>query len=271
MSLFPASRSKPGARQIQAIPAHPRSGAGQASARDFLRAHALWPLLALVVLSAVCLGLGGDFWLADRWYALQGGHWAWQDAFVTERLIHRFGRDASTAAWLGVFAFWIFARSRASLAAWRRPLAYLLLATLIAVSLVSGLKSLTNMDCPWDLSRYGGANAYFGLFDARPAGLDRGQCFPAGHASAGYSWVALYFFFLWVQPRLRWVGLAIGLGLGALFGFSQQLRGAHFVSHDVWTLAIAWFVALALYLSMARRPASAQAPAALPLLRSLGR
>ncbi|MFK3648041.1 phosphatase PAP2 family protein [Lysobacter enzymogenes] len=237
-------------------------------ARRFLLRHALWPLLALAALSAWSMGLGGDFWLADRLFALQGGRWALQNAYLTEHVIHRFGRDASTVAWLGAFALWLFARSRPALAEWRRPLAYLLLATLLAVSLVSGLKSLTNMDCPWDLSRYGGDIAFYGLFDARPAGLDRGVCFPAGHASGGYAWVALYFFFLQVRPRLRWLGLAAGLSVGALFGFSQQLRGAHFVSHDVWTLAIAWFVALTLYLAMARREA---APALRPALEGAGR
>lgn len=241
------------------------------SARRFLSGHALWPLAAVLTLSWLSMGMGGDFWLADRFYAWEGGRWALEKAFVTERVIHRLGRDASTAAWLGVFAFWVFARLRPSLAEWRRPLAYLLLATLVSIVLASGLKSLTNMDCPWDLSRYGGANAFFGLFDARPAMLDRGRCFPAGHSSAGYAWVALYFFFLFVQPRLRWVGLSVGLTLGLVFGFSQQLRGAHFFSHDVWTLAISWFVALAVYLAMARREASAPSPAALPLLRSAGR
>ena len=241
------------------------------SARGFLLRHALWPLLALAALSALSMGLGADFWLADRLYALQGGHWALQNAYLTEHVIHRFGRDVSTAAWLGVFAFWLFARSRPALAEWRRPLAYLLLATLLAVSLVSGLKSLTNMDCPWDLSRYGGDVAFYGLFDARPPGLDRGVCFPAGHASGGYAWVALYFFFLQLRPRLRWRGLAVGLGVGLLFGISQQLRGAHFFSHDVWTLAISWFVALALYLAMARREAPKAAPAAQAALQGAGR
>ncbi|MGH8081546.1 MAG: phosphatase PAP2 family protein [Lysobacter sp.] len=230
-----------------------------ASARDaaadrrFLIGHLLWPLIALAVLSAWAMLLGGDFWLADRFYAWQGGQWSLQRAFLTEAVIHQFGRDASTAAWLGVFGFWLVARLRPKLADWRRPLGYLLLASLISIALVSGLKSLTNMDCPWDLSRYGGTREFFGVFSLRPSGLARGICFPAGHASAGYGWIGLYFFFLMTQPRLRWLGLGIALGFGALFGFSQQLRGAHFVSHDVWTLSISWFVSLALYLAMGGR------------------
>jgi len=268
------SVSRPLAPVVPATAATPAVLPGVAagvSARGFLLRHALWPLAALLALSALSMGLGGDFWLADRVYALQGGRWALENAYLTEHVIHRFGRDASTAAWLGVFALWLFARSRPALAEWRRPLAYLLLATLLAVSLVSGLKSLTNMDCPWDLSRYGGAVAFYGLFDARPPGLDRGVCFPAGHASGGYAWVALYFFFLQVRPRLRWRGLALGLGVGLVFGISQQLRGAHFFSHDVWTLGISWFVALALYLAMARREPPQAAPAARAALRGAGR
>lgn len=239
--------------------------------RSFLIRHALWPVLALIALSLWSMGLGGDFWLADRFYAWEGGQWALQNAFWTEDMIHRLGRDLSTAAWLSVLGFWLLARVRPGLAEWRRPLAYLLLASLLAIALASGLKSLTNMDCPWDLGRYGGDNAFFGLFDARPASLKRGVCFPAGHASAGYAWVALYFFFALARPRLRWLGLSIGLGFGLLFGFSQQLRGAHFFSHDLWTLAISWFVALALYLAMARREAPVAMREAAPLLRSPGR
>jgi len=229
-----------------------------------LATHLAAPLLVWFALTAWAMG-GGDFWLADRLYAWQGGRWALQNAYLTEHLVHRFGRDASTAAWLGVLALWIVARLRTGWSGWRRPLAYLLSSTLLAISLVSALKSLTGMECPWDLRRYGGGHDFFALFAQRPPALARGRCFPAGHASAGYAWVALYFFFLTVQPRLRWFGLAIGLGLGLLFGVSQQLRGAHFLSHDLWTLGIAWSVALASYLAMTPRERPAPAALALPL------
>jgi membrane-associated PAP2 superfamily phosphatase len=73
-------------------------------------------------------------------------------------------------------------------------------------------------------------------------------CFPAGHASAGYAWISSYFFGLYYQSRWRWVGLGASMIAGAVFGFVQQIRGAHFISHDIWTLAICWFFSLALFL-----------------------
>lgn len=261
-----ASSAERGTR-TRAAPRAELSGRDAISEKRFLNRHFLWPAIALAALTVGTMSLGGDFWLADRLYALEGSRWALQRAFLTESVIHQFGRDASTAAWLGVLAFWLAARFRPNLSQWRRPLGYLLLATLIAVSLVSGLKSLTNMDCPWDLSRYGGNREYFGLFALRPAAMARGICFPAGHASAGYAWVALYFFFLMTQPQRRWIGLTIGLSVGIVFGFSQQLRGAHFLSHDLWTLAISWFSSLALYLAMGGRRSpvtAAKAPEPVP-------
>ena len=57
--------------------------------------------------------------------------------------------------------------------------------------------------------------------------------------------MALYFFFLRVAPRWRYAGLGIGLLAGTVFGLAQQLRGAHFLSHDVASLAVCWSVACA--------------------------
>lgn len=191
----------------------------------------------------------GDLWLADRIYAWEGGRWALKDAFLTEEVIHVGGRNSSAVAWVGLFACYVIARFRAGWSGARRPLAYLLLATLAGALLVAWVKSWSNVDCPWDLQGYGGERPFVGLLALRPVGLSRGACFPAGHASGGYAWLALYFFLLAVRPSLRWWGLATGLALGLAFGISQQLRGAHFLSHDLWTAAICWGVSAALYLA----------------------
>lgn len=208
------------------------------------RRQLLWPLLALGALVAVSNLLQLDLKLADQLYRWEGHAWTLRHAWVTQQLIHLLGRDFSIAAWLTVLAMWMAACARPGWEPLRRPLLYLLAATALSTLLVAGLKSLSNVDCPWDLVRYGGDRPYIGLFEPRPAGLGRGLCFPAGHAGAGYSWVALYFFLQRMAPRWRWIGLAVGLGLGLLFGISQQLRGAHFLSHDLAALAISWACAV---------------------------
>lgn len=199
-------------------------------------------------LSVVLNMLGGDFWLADRLYALEGHAWTLKSHPLLEPLIHTGGRSASLVAWLLVVVAYVWSCFDVRLARWRRALAYLALTTLLATAVVSGLKSATGMDCPWDLTRYGGDRAFVSLFEHRPATMPPAACFPAAHASAGYAWVTLYFFFLATRPRLRWVGLSFALAVGATFGFAQQLRGAHFLSHDLWALVTCWLVALAGYL-----------------------
>jgi membrane-associated PAP2 superfamily phosphatase len=244
--ILPDRRSGPGiagrAQGAQAVPA--------TRTTHFLLTHGWLPLAIFVALAGTLHCMGGDAWWADRLYAWEGHRWAFRSAFVTDQLIHKVGRDVSAVAWICVVAAWIVARTRPQLARLRRPLAYLALSVLLATSAVAWFKSWSNMDCPWDLLRYGGLRPYVELLQLRPVGLSRGACFPAGHASAGYAWMALYFFFLMVRPHWRWWGLAAGAGAGLLFGLSQQLRGAHFLSHDLWTAMICWATALALYLAV---------------------
>lgn len=207
----------------------------------------LFPLIGFLAANVWLIGYGGDRWIADHVYAWEGGRWALRNSFATTTLIHETGKALSILAWLVVVAMAIAANRMPRLRPWRGPLVRLALSLLLATMLVTTLKHLTRMDCPWDLRAYGGSRPYIDLFTARPAGLKAGGCFPAGQASAGYGWVALYFFFLPLRPRWRYLGLAIGLAAGALFGIAQQLRGAHFMSHDVWTLMICWITALLLY------------------------
>lgn len=209
--------------------------------------HVLWPGLVFTVAVTVLGPLHGDLWIADRLYAIEGHAWSLNHNFVPEQLIHIGGRRMSTLAWISVVLVWLASWRVPTLRKWRRQSLYLWLSVLLSTALVSTLKRESGLDCPWDLLRYGGDRAYFGWFSSRPAWMPHASCFPAGHASAGYAWVALYFFFLAVRPAWRWRGLAAGLILGAIFGVAQQLRGAHFFSHDLWTLMICWSSALLLY------------------------
>ena len=181
--------------------------------------------------------------LAHGLFHWQGDAWTLKRSLLLEATLHRGGRLLSQAAWAGLLvATLLHWRSPAS-QAWTRPAARLLLSVFASVACVAALKALTHMDCPWDLAGLGGHRAFVALFDARPATMGPAACFPAAHAAGGYAWVALYFFLLQVAPRWRHAGLAVGMLAGLVFGVAQQLRGAHFLSHDVASLAVCWTMA----------------------------
>ena len=56
-----------------------------------------------------------------------------------------------------------------------------------------------------------------------------------------------YFYASVYYPKQRMKVLTTVLILGFIFGISQQLRGAHFLSHDIWSLLVCLFVNIGVY------------------------
>lgn len=209
--------------------------------RRFIKSH-LWVPLALLIVA-----LGGDiYWeldlrLADVLFAWQGEVWALQHHWVTEGVMHSGGRLLSGTMLMALFLALIRSFMHEGWRHYRSGLVYLTATILVSFALINGLKAISGVPCPWDVARYGGNNSLHEWF----AGLSGEHgCFPAGHASGGYVWVALYFFALIHHFERRYQALALGIGLGIVFGIAQQVRGAHFLSHDIVTLAICWFTSL---------------------------
>ncbi|MEQ5803534.1 phosphatase PAP2 family protein [Halomonas sp. H10-9-1] len=221
-----------------------RDAVPSTASRPLRRLALAWAGFLLLMLAIDRLGL--DFRLADALYRLQGDGWTLKQHVLLETWLHRGGRNFSQWMGGGVVLLLLVSLVAQPLHHWRRPLLYLFLAVAGSTLAVSSVKHLVPMECPWDLARYGGDWSFVGLLTRRPAGMPDTACFPAGHASAGYAWIALYFCLRQVRPRLRWLGLAVGLGLGVLFGATQQLRGAHFLSHDLWTLMLCWTISAVL-------------------------
>ncbi|WP_296356105.1 phosphatase PAP2 family protein [Ramlibacter sp.] len=120
----------------------------------------------------------------------------------------------------------------------------LALTTLLSAFLVSALKGLSTTSCPWDLQAFGGVARHVSHWwpgaDGGP-----GHCFPAGHAVSGFSFLAGYFAFRHTDRRTAHRWLAAALAAGLVLGFTQQLRGAHFTSHTLWTAWLCWTFAWA--------------------------
>lgn len=114
------------------------------------------------------------------------------------------------------------------------------LSALLGLAVVSVIKNLSNTSCPWDLAEFGGVARYASHWALGVIDGGGGRCFPGGHASAGFAFVGGYFALRRKQPiAARW-WLAGAVLMGLVLGGSQQVRGAHFMSHTLWTGWLCW-------------------------------
>jgi membrane-associated PAP2 superfamily phosphatase len=239
------------------------------SRATFWRVHAWWPLLAFVVAFGVLEIFSLDLVIARHWYFnVETSQWlgAGTGEWWARGLLHTGGRWVVRGVAAGALVLWSLSFAIARLREWRRQAGFVLLAMLLATLLVGGLKTITNVDCPWDLIGFGGHNPYVALFADRPDALRHAQCFPGAHASSGFSLVGFYFVFRDSSRRLARCMLAAAIVVGIAFSIGQEARGAHFLSHDLTSAAIVWFVQLALYLKyrqLRHRPEPNQARAAI--------
>jgi membrane-associated PAP2 superfamily phosphatase len=172
------------------------------------------------------------------------GGFPWRDHWLFGWVLHDAARRAAwgLAMALSLGVWWPWGPLR-RLAPERRGL---LAASALAASLVVVLlKQASGTSCPWDLREFGGSASYASHWGLEPDG-GSGHCFPAGHASAGFSFLGGYFAFRDTAPALARRWLAGALGAGCALGVAQQLRGAHFMSHTLWTGWICWTICAAL-------------------------
>jgi len=216
----------------------------------FWRTHAFWPLglqgLAFVLIEAFGLDepIARTLWFsesAQHWLGAGAGDW-W-----ARRLIHTDGgwlvRGIGAAALIAWLVTFLVPATRQ----WRRSAGFVVLAMAASVLVVGALKAVTNVDCPWDLSGFGGTHPYVALFADRPDYLPRAQCFPGAHASSGFSLLCFYFVLRNRSRRLSRLALWAACLVGVVFSIGQEARGAHFISHDLASAALVWSVQLRLY------------------------
>ncbi len=201
-----------------------------------------WTLLTLLLLLAWD-ATGLDLALAHLAGTPTGFPWR-NNGF----LVHVMHEGARSLSWLLLVA--LFAAMRWPVGVLRRlrmgeraQLAFSVLAGVLVVSLV---KQASATSCPWDLKAFGGVADYvshwaWGLRDGGPGG-----CFPAGHASAGFAYVAGWFVLRRVSLSAARAWLCCALAAGLLLGLAQQQRGAHYMSHTLWTAWLCWTTGFAM-------------------------
>lgn len=115
--------------------------------------------------------------------------------------------------------------------------------TLGILVVISSLKLQSKTSCPWSLQEFGGAASYVSHWAWGQLDGGGGNCFPAGHASAGFAFLGGFFALRHTQPKMAAWWLATTIFMGVLLGLAQQVRGAHFMSHTLWTAWISWTIA----------------------------
>ncbi|MFZ6044888.1 phosphatase PAP2 family protein [Pseudomonas sp. CR3202] len=198
-----------------------------------------------------------DFALAHLFYDSQTG-FIGRHSFFLEDVLH--DRAKQVVILLGLLAVAGFAASLLAkrLRQWRRPLGYLVLALGLSTAIVTPLKAVTAVQCPWSLTEFGGVEPYAPLLGHHPYVDKPGRCWPGGHASAGFSLLALFFALRDRRPRLARAALVGALVLGSVFSVGRMMQGAHFLSHNLWTLLFDWMICLVCYRLLLYRRAPAE-------------
>jgi membrane-associated PAP2 superfamily phosphatase len=226
----------------------------------FYRAECL-VLLLLLLLAATVEVTQVDLIIADWLYQREGGTWSLRAGFWTQTVLH----DGARMLVGSLMLLLLLAVMRHRARSWRHPLRgveVVLIAIGISLMATSILKAVTNVSCPWGLLRYGGKHPYVPIFEIAQS-AELGACFPAGHAGAGYSLFAFYFHGKYRPGSGKWRWLTFAISLGLVLDLAQQLRGAHFASHGLWTVIIVWSVTLAVFASFHSTLSKAQTGSAL--------
>lgn len=200
--------------------------------------------LALIVFETTSL----DLWVQDQLYHAREQTWRVDRHAPLPRFLFYDGPKVVLAGWLIclLLSLWRPGLCPTVCPADRRRSLYVLICMGLIPATVATLKDLTNVFYPYKVERYGGRLPYRTLVHSlgRRAGEPRSRGFPAGHASGGFAMLCLAFV---ARTRRRRVQAAVvGMATGWLLGFYQMAKGAHYLSHTLVTMLLAWIIAAAI-------------------------
>ena len=205
----------------------------------------LWLWGTLLVLTLVWDASGADL-PAMTWLGSPQG-FAWRDHWWLSNVMHTGAKQLAVLVYVGVLAMTLWPRG-----IWRQlpPSQRQEIAMGITLSLVvvTAIKRISLTSCPWDLEAFGGTARYVSHWTWGVSDGGGGSCFPGGHASSAFAFMALSLPWLMSmdknQQSLGWAMTGVIVLTGLVLGLAQTLRGAHYPSHTAWTAlfcaATAW-------------------------------
>jgi membrane-associated PAP2 superfamily phosphatase len=162
-------------------------------------------------------------------------HWALAE------LNHRYIKDTLILVYVMLFAGWLASLKCQGWLKRRWELGYFFWLVVLSTSVIGILKSQSAHACPWDMM----IPTHDGILWDFSA--TAGHCFPGGHASSGFALMAGYFVYRLANRKRARFFLVAAVILGMAMGWAQMMRGAHFLSHNLWTGWIIWCLNVAGY------------------------
>ena len=191
----------------------------------------------------VCFPIGGslDLALIDPWVS-KSGQFLLRDNWYLAELNHRYVKDLLILVYASFLVVWLASFKFEKIKSLRWTYGYFFAMVILSTSIIGLLKSQSAHACPWNTT-IPTPQGFFWDFSTT-----KGHCFPGGHASTGFALMAGYFVFRQSNQKRAYFFLFSGLILGFAMGWAQMMRGAHFLSHNLWTAWIIWLINVIFYL-----------------------
>ncbi|TCM65204.1 membrane-associated PAP2 superfamily phosphatase [Acinetobacter calcoaceticus] len=191
-------------------------------------------LFISLILLLLLFPIGGkiDLYLIQPWMD-SSGQFIYRNHWLLTDINHQLFKKLLFAVYISFLVLWILSFKIERFKPNRAIYGYMFWVSALSTGLVGLLKSQSRHDCPWNMVEPT-ATAWVWDFSAT-----QGHCSPGGHASAGFALMTGYFVYRLSNRKRAYLFLIAGLVIGSVLGWGQMMRGAHFLSHNLWT---AWYV-----------------------------
>ncbi|MDP3308877.1 phosphatase PAP2 family protein [Methylotenera sp.] len=219
---------------------------------SFYQQHIVGLLLSAIILAVIYPKTGLDQFLIAPYFDAATQSFPLKHQVFLEMVMHSGLKYCIVFVAVSTLALGLagnkIAPFRASIGLYKKQFIWVFIGMALSSSAVSILKGFSIHGCPNNLTIYGGNLPLLKLFENLPKGVEAGHCFPGGHASGGFAFMAFYFAFRDYKPKLAVAMLVTSLVLGFIMGWAQMMRGAHFLSHNLWTAWVVWMMLFVQYL-----------------------
>lgn len=169
------------------------------------------------------------------------GHFIYRDNYYLVKWNHQYLKHILILGYVSFLFLWLASFKLEKLKASRWCYGYIFWVSILSTGLVGLLKSQSQHACPWNMTH---ATPTGFLWDFT---VQNGHCFPGGHASTGFALMTGFFVYRFVSKKYAYLFLFLSLTLGFIMGWGQMMRGAHFLSHNLWTAWVIWSLNVVLY------------------------